>query len=230
MTDLLKYCPRCLRTETEAASCPNNDFPGMNCPDLKTEDPTKDVTLSCGPCDFTRVVPVRELLSGATKNKLPMCKRDECACVVVQPVALPSEQPVLNPIMPEIAAFAEAAAEASPLAPLPSATSAEDPSTEEPEAAAPVEPAPSEAASEEAEAEASPLADPASDPTAAGPVEEPPASPTQTDATDGDAALDAPEITSDAPAEETVEKVPAKTPKGKNPKGKPSPLSPEESQ
>lgn len=79
----MKYCPRCLRTEDQISTCPNGDFPGMVCPALKEEDPATTVTLSCGPCDFTRIVPVKDLLSGTTKTKLPLCRRDECACKVV---------------------------------------------------------------------------------------------------------------------------------------------------
>lgn len=88
----MKYCPRCLRTEAQIDTCPNNDFPGMNCPELREEDSRTDITISCGPCDFTRVVPVKELISGVSKNKLPACRRDDCACVVVPP-SLPDPMP-----------------------------------------------------------------------------------------------------------------------------------------
>jgi hypothetical protein len=93
----MNYCPRCLRTEAELDACPNEDFPGMKCPDPVAEDPTKDITIACGPCDFTRVVPVRELISGKAKNKLPACRRDDCACVVVAPEKAP-----VDPVMPEL--------------------------------------------------------------------------------------------------------------------------------
>lgn len=106
----MKYCPRCLRTEADIPGCPNEDFPGMTCPDPVDENPAKDVSISCGPCDFNRLVPIRELLSGAAKNKLPTCRRDECACVIVPPEAAP-EAEVTDPIMPEIREAAELAAE-----------------------------------------------------------------------------------------------------------------------
>lgn len=108
----MKYCPRCLRTEADIPACPDNDFAGMSCPEPVEENPEKDVVIKCGPCDFSRIVPVRELLSGAAKNKLPSCRRDECACVVVQAEETPAA--AANPVMPEIAAFAEAPVEEPP--------------------------------------------------------------------------------------------------------------------
>lgn len=120
----MKYCPRCLRTEADIPACPDNDFAGMSCPEPVEENPEKDVAIKCGPCDFSRIVPVRELLSGAAKNKLPSCRRDECACVVV-----PAPMAATDPVMPEIAAFAEAAAEAAPpVAPAPEAPVEDTPS------------------------------------------------------------------------------------------------------
>ena len=125
----MKYCPRCLRTEASFGECPNNDFPGMNCPEPKEEDPTTDINIACGPCDFTRVVPIKMLLTGAAKQQLPACRRDDCACVVVAPEG--SGQPVppapvasfdtpfdpagaFDPVMPELREKQEAEGNALP--------------------------------------------------------------------------------------------------------------------
>ena len=81
----MKYCPRCLRTEADMPGCPDADFPGMSCPEPREEDPKKDVAVACAPCGFSRIIPVRMLIAGTAKSKLPTCKRDDCACVVVRP-------------------------------------------------------------------------------------------------------------------------------------------------
>jgi hypothetical protein len=102
----MKYCPRCSRTEDQRATCPDADFKGMECPPFVSEDPTTTVTLSCGPCEFTRIVPVKDLVSGAARKKLPVCRRDECACKVIP-------YPVADPVMPEVKAMADKEAEAA---------------------------------------------------------------------------------------------------------------------
>lgn len=78
-----KYCPRCLRTEGDVDECVNKDFPGHDCPPLVEAEAGKDVPIKCGPCGFTRIVPVKDLLSGRARANLPTCRRDSCAAQIV---------------------------------------------------------------------------------------------------------------------------------------------------
>jgi hypothetical protein len=82
----MKYCPTCYLPENELDTCSRPDF-GMSCVTPVEEDPSKTVAIKCGPCEFTRVVPISDLLSGKAKNELPKCHRDECACEVIPPAA-----------------------------------------------------------------------------------------------------------------------------------------------
>lgn len=87
-----KFCPTCYLPENQLDTCSRDDF-GIPCPQPVEADPEKDVTIKCGPCGFTRVVPLPDLLSGKTKNELPVCHSDECACKLVPPEA-PKSKPV----------------------------------------------------------------------------------------------------------------------------------------
>jgi len=125
----MKYCPTCYLPESELDTCNRSDF-GIPCPAPVEENPAKTVTLKCGPCEFTRVVPLSDLLSGKAKGELPKCHRDECACEVVpaapasvmvlDPLAaalqegLDAAMPPANPILEEKLAAKKAKAKATP--------------------------------------------------------------------------------------------------------------------
>lgn len=76
----MKYCPTCYRAGPQMDECPNIGSV-IPCPEPRNEDPAVDVALSCGPCGFSRIIPLKDLLSGKAKNQLPHCTRDNCGVV-----------------------------------------------------------------------------------------------------------------------------------------------------
>lgn len=98
----MKYCPTCYRAGPQMDDCPNKSFPDMPCPEPATENPEKDVSLSCGPCGFARVVPLKDLLSGKAKHQLPRCTRDTCEVknIAAAPKAKPAAKPTPAPKAP----------------------------------------------------------------------------------------------------------------------------------
>lgn len=82
----MKFCPRCHKDPTEG-TCVMESMPGFICPEPVEED-ANTVVIQCGPCGFTRGVPVGELLKGLPGDaKLPSCKRDHCQATIVRPEA-----------------------------------------------------------------------------------------------------------------------------------------------
>ncbi len=80
----MKFCPRCHKDPAEG-TCVMESMPGFTCPE-PVEETANTIVIKCGPCGFTRGVPVGELLKGlASDAKLPACKRDQCQATVVRP-------------------------------------------------------------------------------------------------------------------------------------------------
>jgi len=98
----MKHCPRCHRLESDTSECIMLSMPGFVCPPLVAENPETDITISCGPCGFTRVVGVSEILhglssgSGIAKDRaLPLCSRGTCAAKVLQAEPIRDRHPEL---------------------------------------------------------------------------------------------------------------------------------------
>lgn len=78
-----RFCPRCFFPENLMGSCGNF---ALGCPEPQELPADRAVTLSCGPCGRTLVVPVEKIM----KKRLDQLGRcaggDLCQAVVVLPV------------------------------------------------------------------------------------------------------------------------------------------------
>lgn len=75
-----KFCPRCFRPEDQMGHC--GDF-ALGCPRPAQLAPDQTVTIHCGPCGFTRIVPVGNLVQGRRVDELRNCQHDVCRAVRV---------------------------------------------------------------------------------------------------------------------------------------------------
>lgn len=83
-----KYCPKCYLSEADLGKCGNF---ALGCPEPLAIDPEKVVELKCGPCDKRLSIPIGDLLKRRFAG-LERCTLDECAAVILPPVA--SKSPV----------------------------------------------------------------------------------------------------------------------------------------
>lgn len=98
----MNKCTQCGRTDADLGTCGQH----VTCPILKGApavpvDLAHDVVLHCDPCGFTRVVAVTRLTHNQQPNMDVTCQRgDECACIVIHPVATtPATDPMHHPVM-----------------------------------------------------------------------------------------------------------------------------------
>lgn len=74
-----KFCPRCFRVEYEIGPQNCGNF-ALSCPPPAQLPKDAVVTIACGPCAFTRTVPIANLVQGRRVDELRNCLHDECQC------------------------------------------------------------------------------------------------------------------------------------------------------